>query len=218
MADAEGLEPLQLAVEAAVDLLEAEQGFRFYRGAMACLQQPGLGQLVELLVQGGHLLGAHGEAPGGGVAAEALQQGRALLQGPVHRKAPGRPHRGPQAAVALASEQGGGQAEALHQPGGHDADHAVVPVVLGQQQEGRALGTIGLEQGQGLGFDGGAEVAALAVERLAIAGQGQGPAWIFGGEQLHHQLGITKPADGVDPRRDLEAHRLGIEGRLVEAS
>ena len=73
VADAEGLEPLQLAVKAAVDLLEAEQGFRFYRGAMACLLQPGLGQLVELLVQGGHLLGAHGEAPGGGVAAEALQ-------------------------------------------------------------------------------------------------------------------------------------------------
>ena len=216
MADAEGFQPLLLAQEGPVDLLEAQQGLRFHRLAAAHVRQPAGGQRVEPLMQRRHVLGPHSESPGGRVAAEALQQIGAAGQGLIHGKAARRPHGGPQPALPLAGQQGGGPPQAVHQPGGHDADHAVVPVALGQQQEGAALGAIGLQQGQGLGFDRLAEVAPLAVQGLAFAGQCQRLLAIGTGEQLHHQLGIAEPAHGIDARRQLEAHGLGIERLLLD--
>ena len=89
-------------------------------------------------------------------------------------------------------------------------------MVLGQEQEGGPLGAIGLQQGQGLRFDGAAEVAALAIEGFALPCQGQGAVGIVSGEQFHHQLGIAQPAHGVNAGGDLKAHRLGVEGGLVQ--
>ena len=216
MADTEGLQPLQLAQEIAVNLAQAQQGFRFHRGAPAALLQPALGESLQFGVQGRHLVSPHREPPRCGMAAKALQQGRTVLQGLVHRKAARGPHRGPQATIALPGQQGGGQAKTLHQPGGDNADHPVVPMVLGQQQEGRPAWTIGLQQGQGLGLNGAAELASLPVQGFTLAGQGQGPIRILRGEELHHQLGIAQPAHGIDARGDLEAHRLGVQGAIVE--
>ena len=45
-------------------------------------------------------------------------------------------------------------------------------MVLGQEQEGGPLGPISLQQGQGLRFDGAAEVPALAIEGFALPCQG----------------------------------------------
>ena len=151
------------------------------------------------------------------MAAMALQQVGAGRQGRIHGEAPRGAHGGPQAAAAFAGEQGHRPVEAFHQPGRHDADHAVVPVGLGQQQEGGPPGSIGLEQGQGLGFDRGAEVAALAVEGIAAAGQFERPLGILGGEQLHHKQGIPKAAHGIDPGRQLETHRLRIHPVVLQA-
>ena len=101
MADTEGLQPLQLAQEIAVNLAQAQQGFRFHWGAPAALLQPALGESLQFGVQGSHLGSPHREPPRCGMAAKALQQGRTVLQGLVHRKAARGPHRGPQAAIAL---------------------------------------------------------------------------------------------------------------------
>ena len=114
IADAEGLEPLLLAVKVPVDPGEGQQGFRFHRRAGAGLLQPGLGESIELAMQCGHLLGPHGEAARRRMAAEALQQIGAVAQGPVDRKPLWGPHGGPQATLALPGQQGGGEAETLH--------------------------------------------------------------------------------------------------------
>ncbi|MFM7454672.1 MAG: hypothetical protein ACKO1V_12030 [Cyanobium sp.] len=47
----------------------------------------------------------------------------------------------------------------------------MVPVVLGEQDEGWAPFTVGLEQRQGLGLDRLTQIAALAVEGLALPRQ-----------------------------------------------
>lgn len=101
MADPEGFEPLQLAVEVAVNFAEGQQGFRLHRGTAAGLLQPGLGESIELGVQGRHLASAHGEASGRRMAAKALEQGSTVLERLVDRKPTRCPYRGPQAAIAL---------------------------------------------------------------------------------------------------------------------
>ena len=150
------------------------------------------------------------------MAAKALQQRGALLQRLIHRKTLGGAHRGAQLASALACQQGRWQAKAIHQPGRHDADHAVVPVVLRQQQKGCPLRAIGFQQGQGFGFDRRAQFAPLPIEVLAFPGQFQGPGRVVGGEQFHHQLGIAEPSHRIDARRNLKPHGLGIEGCVIQ--
>ena len=215
VADAERLQPLLLEQKGLIHFPQRDKGLRFHRLAVAQTLQPGLGQLLQPLLQFGQLLGPHAEAPRRRVAAEALQQVGAVLEGPIHGEAPRCPYGGSQPAIALARQQGAGAVQPLHQPGGHDADHAVVPVVLGEQDEGWAPFSVGLEQRQGLGLDRLTQIAALAVEGLALPRQLQGPLAIGGGEQVHHQGRIAQAAHGIDPRRDLEAHRLGIEPLLV---
>ena len=89
MADPKGFEPLQLVVEIAVNLLEAQQGFGLNRVAPAGCLQPTLGQTIELLMQFGNPLGLDGESTGGGVAPKALEERGALLEGLIHRKSLG---------------------------------------------------------------------------------------------------------------------------------
>ena len=102
MADAEGFEPLLLAVKVAVDPGEGQQGFRFHRRAWAGLLQPGLGEPIELGLQRGHLLGPYGEAARRRMAAVPFQQIGAVPQGPVDGKPLWGPDGGPQSTLALA--------------------------------------------------------------------------------------------------------------------
>ncbi len=90
-------------------------------------------------------------------------------------------------------------------------------MALGEQQEGAALIAVRLHQCPRLRFDGITEVAALAVELLALPRQLQGFVFIGCGEQIHHQLRVPEAPDGVDARCDLKAHRPGIHRRIVQA-
>ena len=55
-------------------------------------------------------------------------------------------------------------------------------MALGHQQEGGAVGSVGLQQGQGFGLDRVAEFAPVAVEGLAFTGQRQGAFGVLAGE------------------------------------
>ena len=54
----------------------------------------------------------------------------------------------------------------------------------------------------------------MPVERFAVLGQLHGPFPVFGGEQLHHQLGIPQAAHRVDAWCQLKGHSHGIQGGL----
>ena len=112
--DAEGLQPLELVPEAAIDLLKRQQGFWFDDGAFAPLFQPGRRQPIEAFMQLGHPFGQNGEAASRRVAAVANQQIVAVLERLVGGKANRRPHRGPQAPIPFGGQQGHRPAEALH--------------------------------------------------------------------------------------------------------
>ena len=135
--------------EAAIDLLKRQQGFWFDDGAFAPLLQPGRRQPIEAFMQLGHPFGQNGEAASRRVAAVANQQIVAVLERLVGGKANRRPHRGPQAPIPFGGQQGHRPAEAFHQTGGNDADHAMVPVGLGQEQEWTFVVAVGLHQRHG---------------------------------------------------------------------
>ena len=217
MADSEGLQAPELLPELAVDPLEAQQGFGLHGHGLAGPIKPGLGQLLKAFLKLSHPFRQHGEAAGGRMAAVAQQQISAGLEGLVHGEAARRPHRSPQPSVPFIGQERHWTTAALHQPGGHDANHAMVPMGLGQQHEGRSRSAIGLQQGHRLRLDGAAKLAPLPVQPIALPRQFEGPLRFVGGEQVHHQEWIAQPSHGVDPRGNLEAHGFGIELRILEA-
>ena len=218
VADPEGLEPLQLSPELRGQLRQVDPYLRFQWLVAAVRIPPVLGQHIQALVQFAELFGPHGEAAGGWMAPMAFEQLCTGLQGRIHSKPLWSAHGSPQPAISLAGQQGHRQAEMIHQSRGHDADHTVVPVALCQQQERAALLPISLHQGPGLRLDGIAELTALAVQALALAGQLQGALLIRGGQQIHHQLWIPQPAHGVDAGSDLEAHGRGVDRYVIKPS
>ena len=151
------------------------------------------------------------------MAAETFQQIGAGAQGPVNAKAPGSPHRSPQLAAPLPRQQGHRPAATLHQAGGDDADDAVMPVALGQQQETWPLRSVRLQQGQGFGLNGIAKFTPLAIQGLAAHGEIHGAIRVFGGQQINHQQGIPQAAHRIDAGSQLEGHRLGIQGLVAQS-
>ena len=137
MADAEGLQALQRTPEIPVHLFKAQQGVGADRNALSLPAQPILRQGVEPFLEWMHLLRRHGEATGCRMTAETFQQITAAVQGGIHGKSGWCPHGGPQAAIPLSRQQGGRPVIALNQARRHDADDAVMPVTLSQQQERR---------------------------------------------------------------------------------
>ena len=108
--------------------------------------------------------------------------------------------------------------EALGEPARHQAHHALVPAVAGDQQQGQV--GIGLDQPLGVGdrllqharLDG----LALAVELVEQHGDARRLHLVVGGEQARAERGIADASAGVDARAQHEAQMIG-RGRHGEA-
>ena len=84
-------------------------------------------------------------------------------------------------AVAFAGDQDDGPAEPLDEPGGDDADHALVPALAPHDVRAAAapLGRPGVDGGDGLAQDPVLDGLAVAVERLELVGEQVGLAGVL---------------------------------------
>ena len=160
------------------------------------------------------------EAGGGAVAAEALE---VLGAGERARRA-GRRRcpRGPSPSSRRrggAGDQDDRAAVPLDEPRGDDADHALVPVLAGDDVAAAAAAGIGprLDLGGRRAEDPVLDGLALAVQVLELLGELLGLARVVGEEQRERRLGPAEPAGGVDPRSEPEADRALVAGRRIDA-
>ena len=164
--------------ESPVDLLQTQVRLRGHHPATVPLLKGGGGPLLQALLQMGHPVGGNGESPGSGVPSKGVQQLPARLKRCIHGKPTGGPHGGTEATLVVPGQQRHWAAKALHQPCGNNANHPMVPVVLGQEQERRRLdpggNPISLQQCQGFSLNGGAQFPPLLVQVLAKLGHGHG--------------------------------------------
>ncbi|MNY03083.1 hypothetical protein D3C86_1356840 [compost metagenome] len=115
--------------------------------------------------------------------------------------------------VAVEGEQDDGACVGLDQARGDDADHAVVPVFLGEH-DGAVLGGVHLELGehQGLGFDPLGGLLAQAVQPVELQGELARVVQGLGEEELEADLGMVHAAGGVDARPDPKADVARVDG------
>ena len=97
-------------------------------------------------------MGGDGEASRLGVAAKALQQVAALFQGGEQRE-PAAAAAGAFPTVALQADHKRGHPIPLRQTRGHDAHHALMPVLTGQDDGAAPQGGALIQQGGALAED-----------------------------------------------------------------
>ena len=166
------------------------------------------------------LAARHGQARRHGVAA-ALDE-MAVGHGGAHGRADVDAGNGAQRAGALAGlvpgDHAGGAVEAVGEPARHQADHALVPAVGADQQQGHV--GVGLDQLLGAGHrlleHVGLDGLALAVELVEQHGDARGLHLVAGREQARAEAGIADAPAGVDARAQHEAQMIG-RGRDGEA-
>ena len=71
------------------------------------------------------------------MSTEAFEEMSAVLQGLVHRETLGGPHGCSHQSVPVRRQECCRSLVTLDQPGGHNADHPVMPMALSQQYERR---------------------------------------------------------------------------------
>jgi len=107
----------------------------------------------------------------------------------------------------------GGPVEALHHPGGHDADDARVPALGIEDEAARMLGPL-LGLGQGVMEDVALDGLPLGVGAVQHLGQGARGVHGLGAQQLQAQGRVMQPAGGVDAGPEPEAHLPGGDGAI----
>ena len=147
------------------------------------------------------------------MAAEALQQGGAALQGGEQVEA----REGAAGALALAVLQADHKRRAgvlLRQTGGHDAHHPLVPLLPGQHQ-GVPLRP-GLGHGLALGIDLRLNGLPLPVEVAQGPGEFLPPGRIVREKQFPSQGGAPHPPGGIDAGGQGVADGRGGKGPLIQ--
>ena len=108
---------------------------------------------------------------------------------------------------------------ALDQPGGHDSDHALVPLLAREHIAPPPLFRLrpGLDLVDRLAEDSLLDRLAVAVELVETMGQPGRLVSIFRQQQLERRLGVAEPAGRVQPRGEPEADGGGIGDGRVDA-
>ena len=117
-------------------------------------------------------------------------------------------------AVLLEGDHHAGTAPALDQARGHDADHARMPVLPGDDDRPLA----GLRHAGGLGGEQDARLGllAVAVEQVELTRHLGGATAVLGQQQLERGVGAAHAPGGVDARPEPEAERLLGELRRLD--
>ena len=175
------------------------------------MRREGLGERLELV-------GADGETRGGAVAAEPLEMVGARVERRVQVECGDRPA-GALPAVARAGDQHDRPVEPLHEPGGDDADHALVPVFVPEHVA--AAAPLGLrprlDARDGVALHPVLDRLPLAVQALELPGQPPGLLGVLREQQVERDVRTVQPSGGVDPRREPEGDRRGIDGGRIHA-
>ena len=150
-----------------------------------------------------------GEARRQGVAAVALQEVAALLQGAEEVDPPVGPAGALALSVGLEADHEHRAGELLGQPGGHDAHHPLVPGLVRQHQA--VVLPVRVQPAQALVEDiqlhrlaGAVEVAELLGQQLRLGG-------VLGEDEVRGGLGLAHAPRGVDPGGEAVAHGGGVD-------
>ncbi len=114
------------------------------------------------------------------------------------------------AVVPIQADEKGRTGEFLGDAAGHDANHALVPALVGQDDGLRRLS--GGQHLNGLAVDFRLHGLALAVELAQGLGKLRGPAGVVGEKQLHSQINLAHPPGGVDSGGQHKADGGGADG------
>ena len=157
------------------------------------------------------------EARGGAVAAPPPEQPRAGGEPAVQVE--GRD--GAAGALPLplaAGDQDDGTVEALDEPGGHDADHALVPVLPGDDVRGAAAFLLGprVDLGDRLADDPALDGLPFAVQLLERVCEPAGVVAVVREQQLERGAWVAEPAGRVDARAEPEADGARVDGGRVD--
>jgi hypothetical protein len=173
---------------------------------------------VERLDERRDMHEVHGQAGGRPVPAEPPEQRRAGAQGRVHVDLAVRAHRtAGLAAGRVEREDHGGSAVAADHAGRGDADDAVQPPVVADDDAVAVLAArVGGEDRQGLADDRLLVLAAVAVDALDALGHRPRLGGAAGPQQAQRRLGRAEAAGRVDPRAEAKAE-VGLVDRLVDA-
>ncbi len=171
----------------------------------------------ERVGEGLHLLGADREARRGAVAAEALEVLGTRSEPAVEVEGGERPPRAlPQ--LVRSRDEHDRPIEALDETRGDDADHALVPVGAGDDVPAPAALRLrpGLDLRHGRAEDPVLDLLPLAVQLLETRREAARLLLVLGEDQVERCAGVPEPPGGVDPRREPEADRAGVDGGGVD--
>ena len=163
-------------------------------------------------------LGPDREAGRGAVPAEALEVARARAERAVQVERRDRSARALPELVA-AGDQHDRTVEALDEPRGDDPDHALVPVLAREHVAARALPRLGPATRPGRRAARRIRSSTACRSRFSVsscsASRSASPP-VVGEDQLERRTRMPEPAGGVDPRREPEADRAGVDGGRVD--
>ena len=158
------------------------------------------------------------EAGREGVAAEAVEQVRALRERVVDRDALDRARRAlGRPAGPVGRQQDGRAVELLGDAARRDADDAGVPAGVVDDERDRVVVHEALGDDDGLVARGAVELAAAQVERLDVLDEAVRLGGVGRGEQLGGHRGVLDAAGGVDARPELEDDLGRRAARQVDA-
>ena len=151
------------------------------------------------------------------VPAEPEQQVGGLVEGAHHVEAVDAPGAGP-ARLRAEAEGDGRTLEAVGQPPGDQPQHARRPGLAADEQQGREAAGAGegIDLPQRLVQAPAGQRAPLPVHRVELRGQLRRAAGIGCRQQVEAEAGVVEPAGGVQPRYQLEAERLSVDGSPVD--
>ena len=173
----------------------------------------GVGVGGERLGERVDVLGPDREAGRGAMAAEALEMLGAGGEAAVQVEGAGRAA-GPLPVVPGAGDQDDGPVEALDEPRGDDADHALVPALVGEHVAAPRAACA----------SGHSSTLASASRRIrsstpcrsrfsssSSCASRPASSRVLGEQQLERGIGPAQAAGGVDPRREPEADRALVD-------
>ena len=120
-------------------------------------------------------------------------------------------------AILRASDEDDGPIELLHQAGCHDADDALVPILVPQDVAPPKASRFGqlFDESGCLSQDPVFHRLAITIELLEIRCELAGLVGVVGQDQLECGIGPTQPPCGVDPGREPKADRARVDrGRI----
>ena len=209
------LEPLELLGQVESERVARDDRVDPFAALQQIRGQHPLSVELERDAEVGQRFARDSQAGGGAVTAVAVEHGRAGVQRFEQVEAGDAASR-PRPQLAVERDQNRGTVVVLGDPRGDDPHHPRVPVVarqhVGASRSELAHLRLGLPQDPLL------DRAALGVDHVELGRDLAGALRIVGQQQLEAHVGPAQPAGRVDPRRQPEAERPGVDRARIGAA